>query len=229
MLHKELITRLVTATLLATLLLAGKLPAEGSEAQPSRDGDPHAGHRATESQPQSASAADVTLFDVELVTQAGERAKFSSQIIGDRVVAINIVYTSCTTVCPVTTAIFAQVQQRLGERLDRDVLLLSISVDPTRDSPERLAAYARKHRARPGWVWLTGEKNNVDQVLTGLGAYTPNFEDHPSMVIVGDPQTNRWSRFFGFPSPSAIVARLDELVAGQHHRVAGSVTFSKKQ
>ncbi len=109
------------------------------------------------------------------------------------------------------SALFDQVQEKLGDRLGKEVLLVSVSVDPTRDTPQRLKIYAAKHDAKEGWIWLTGPKRTMDEVLDGLGAYTPNFENHPSMVLVGDGRTGEWSRFFGFPNPDRIMEQVDTL------------------
>jgi protein SCO1/2 len=160
-------------------------------------------------------SAEVKLLDLELIDQNGQPARFKSDVIGERIVVMNFIYTGCTTVCPVTSAIFGQVQQRLGQRLGKDVVLVSVSADPVRDRPPRLRAYAKKHEARQGWIWLTGHKAAVDDVLEGLGAYTPNFEDHPAMVLVGDGRTGEWARFFGFVGPDRIMAKVDQLLAAR--------------
>jgi protein SCO1/2 len=178
--------------------------------------DPHAHHREMMSKPaEAAKPADVELKDRELLTQDGEPVKFVTDVIGDRVVVIDFVYTTCTTVCPVLTAVFSQLQDKLGDRLGEEVFLVSMTVDATRDTPPRLKAYAAKHNAREGWIWLTGDEIVVDDVLDGMGAYTPNFENHPAMVLVGDGKTGEWSRFFGFPSADRIMTRVDELLAAR--------------
>jgi len=180
--------------------------------------DPHAQHRAMlekSSQESQGQSTQIKLSDRKLVNQSGEPVKFASDVVGQRIVVMDFVYTSCTTVCPVLSAILEQVQERLGERLGPEVTMVSISVDPTRDTPARLAAYAAKHQARDGWVWLTGEKPTVDLVLQDLGAYAPAFEDHPSMVLVGDSRSGVWTRYFGFPGPDQIMARVNELAAAR--------------
>ena len=91
--------------------------------------------------------------------------------------------------------------------------------DAARDTPERLKAYANQHRVQEGWTWLTGPKSTMDDVLTGLGAYSASFEDHPAMVIVGDGRTGEWKRMFGFPNPDRIMSVVNELKA---KRQAGS-------
>jgi len=207
---------MLTVALVGGFLFAGKVLAHGTaEPRLQGDGESRVQHSAAKSQHQDGKSAEVRLFDLELVTQNGEPLKFASEAVGDNLVVIAALYTGCTTVCPVTSVIFAQLQRKLGGRLDQDIRLISISVDPARDTPERLKAYSRKHRARPGWLWLTGDKSRVDRVLTGLGAYSANFEDHPSGVLVGDSRSGKWSRFFGFTDPNQIMTRLDELTAAR--------------
>ena len=121
------------------------------------------------------------------------------------------------------SAILGQVQNRLGDRLGTDVALVSLTVDPLRDTPARLKAYSEKHRAGDSWVWLTGSKPDVDEVLQKLGVYTPNFEDHPSMILVGDGSTGAWSRFVGFPGAGQIVEKIDELSAARDAQAATGV------
>jgi protein SCO1/2 len=155
----------------------------------------------------------IVLPDTVLVTQYGEHRRLSSEIINGRIVVIDFVYTSCTTVCPVLSAILKQVQTQLKERVDSEILLVSVSVDPVRDTPARLKAYADKLQVGNGWVWLTGEKQTVDGVLKQLGAYSPNFKDHPSMVLVGDAKSGDWTRYLGFPSTEKIVSKVEELIS----------------
>ena len=186
------------------------------------DADPHAHHKAMLNKPAApAKSADVELRDLTLVDQDGRKVKFVSDVIGDRIVVMDFVYTSCTTVCPVLSAVFSQVQARLGDELGKEVALVSMSVDPIRDTPQRLKAYAAKHKAQPGWIWLTGSKTTMDDVLNGLGAYSPNFEDHPSMVLVGDGRTGEWSRFFGFPSPDRLMEQVNALQAARQRAAGG--------
>lgn len=193
---------------LSVLLL---LATAASVAHEGKDAEPTAATGA------SAAAADVKLFDLELINQHGRAVKFRSDVIGERVVVMNFIYTSCTTVCPVSSAIFGQVQERLGEHLGKDVFLVSVSVDPVTDRPARLRAYAQKHNAGEGWIWLTGNKLAVDKVLDGLGVYTANYDDHPATVLIGDGRTGRWTRLFGFPSPDRIMTRVDALIAARTH------------
>ena len=184
--------------------------------------DPHAHHKAMLNKPaEAAKSTEVDLLDRTLVDQDGREVKFVSDVIGDRIVVMDFVYTTCTTVCPVLSALFSQVQEKLGDHLGEDVVLVSVSVDPTRDTPQRLKAYAARYQAQAGWIWLTGGKRTMDEVLDGLGAYSPNFEDHPSMVLVGDGRSGEWSRFFGFPSPDRIMDQVHALQAARQTAAGG--------
>jgi len=198
----------ITAALL--LLSAATFAVAGSEQEAD---DPHAKHRAMmkKSHADGSAVSDIELRDELLVNQHGDQVRFVSDVVGDQIVVMDFVYTTCTTVCPVLSVIFQQVQTELGERLGTDVGLISVSVDPVRDTPQRLKRYAEGLQAHADWAWLTGEKTTVDEVLRGLGAYTPNFEDHPSVILVGDPQSGIWKRFFGFPGPDKIMAAVDEM------------------
>lgn len=179
--------------------------------------DPHAEHKAMMKQPaEPAEAARVELLDRVLVDQHGKEVKFVSDVIGDRIVVMDFVYTTCTTVCPVLSAVFAQLQNKLGDRLGDDVVLVSVSVDPVRDTPQRLKAYSSIHKAQPGWIWLTGQKSTMNDVLDGLGAYSPNFEDHAAMVLIGDGRDGQWSRFYGFPNPDRLLERVNALQAARN-------------
>jgi len=176
------------------------------------DEDPHAKHRAMMKQKsQPAESVDIDIRDRLLVNQDGEDVQFATDVIGDNIVVMDFVYTTCTTICPVLSALFTQVQTKLGDSVGDEVRLVSVSVDPIRDTPQRLKAYSEKHRAGEGWSWITGPKPAVDDVLTGLGAYTTNFEDHPTMVLVGDGRTGEWKRLFGFPNPDRIVQIVNDL------------------
>jgi protein SCO1/2 len=177
------------------------------------DEDPHAKHRAMMKQKSDpvAESADVDLRDRQLVDQHGREVMFVSDVIGDDIVVMDFVYTTCTTICPVLSALFKQVQTKLGDDVGNGVTLVSMSVDPIRDTPQRLKAYSAKHGAGDGWLWLTGQKPIVEDVLIGLGAYTTNFEDHPSMVLIGDGRTGEWKRLFGFPNPDRIVQVVNDM------------------
>jgi protein SCO1/2 len=153
----------------------------------------------------------VKVLDLPMVDQDGRTVRFRSDVVGDRIVVIDTFFTTCTLICPILGAIFMELQDLAGDRLGKDVALVSISVDPLTDIPPRLKKYGEQWEARPGWVFLTGGKTDVDQVLTGLGLYSANFVDHPSAFLVGDGKTGEWTRFYGFATPDQLMERVREL------------------
>jgi protein SCO1/2 len=147
--------------------------------------------------------------DVALVDQDGKPVHFYSDLVKGRVVAMNFVFTSCTTICPPMGANFARLQKILGEKGGRDVQLISVSVDPTTDTPERLKAWSKKFGAGPGWTLVTGGREEVTRLLKSLGVYTASVTDHSPLVLLGDDARHRWTRAYGLAAP----AKLAELLA----------------
>src|SRR5438309_7514976 len=107
--------------------------------------------------------------NVPLVTQDGTTVRFYDDLLEGKKVAINLIYTSCKDECPLETARLVQVQQLLGDRVGKDVFFYSISIDPTRDTPAVLKAYAEKFHVGPGWLFLTGNEDDIKLVAKKLG------------------------------------------------------------
>jgi len=160
-------------------------------------------------------AVRIKLPDTALTDQDGRAQRLASDVAADRIVVVDFIYTTCTTICPVASALLSQVQKQLGDRLNQDVRLVTVTVDPVRDTPARLKEYGKRYGSGPGWTWLTGPKPQVDEVLKAFGAYTPNFENHPPLVLVGDPKNGKWLRFYGFPTPEQLTAAVRELGAAR--------------
>ena len=155
--------------------------------------------------------------DVEVVTQDGETVRFYSDLVEGKVVAMNFVFTTCTTICPPMGAIFGQLESRLGERAGRDVHLISVSVDPTTDTPERLAEWAAKFGRTPGWTLVTGDKATIDSLLKSLQVFNADFADHAPVVLLGKDAAGEWTRAYGLAPPETLVGILDSLAATGGH------------
>lgn len=141
--------------------------------------------------------------------QDGKQLDFYTDLVKGKTVAINFIFTTCTASCPPLTATFRKVQQNAAER-GLPLQLISISVDPTVDTPERLHAFAEKFNAGPGWTFVTGDKSEIDSLLNGLGAAVTNKNDHTPMIMIGNDVSDYWTRAYGLSSPSQLV----ELIAG---------------
>lgn len=162
-----------------------------------------------ETAPATESISSMKIPDAEVYDQSGKQLNFYSDLVKDKVVAINFLFTTCTAICPSLAATFRRVQQEATAR-GVQVQLISISVDPTTDTPERLQAFAAKFKAEPGWTFVTGEKSRIDSVLQALGASVANRNDHTPMILIGNDASNYWTRAYGLTSPTKIVDILAE-------------------
>jgi protein SCO1/2 len=142
--------------------------------------------------------------NVRVYDQNGKALNFYSDLVKGNTVAMNFIFTTCTNTCPVLTATFRRVQVEL-EKSQSNVKLISISVDPTVDTPERLHEFAAKFKAGPGWTFVTGEKAEIDSLLQRLGVGITNRSDHTSMVLIGNDSADFWTRTYGLSSPTALV------------------------
>ena len=182
-------------------------PAEAAKTEAATAPDPaHASH----------APSKMTIPDVELLDQDGRKVRFYTDLVKGKTVAINFIFTTCTTVCPPLGATFARVQKELGGGAGRgDVRLISISVDPATDTPERLKAWGAKFRAAEGWTLVTGQKPQVDELLRALGASTAAPADHTPTVLIGNDAAGQWTRSYGLAKPSVLVGLIDDAAAGR--------------
>ncbi len=148
--------------------------------------------------------------DTTVLDQNGREIKFYTDLVKGKTVAMNFIFTTCTAICPVLTATFRRVQQDLGERAGRDVHLISISVDPMTDVPERLKDYSARFKAGPGWTFVTGSKSEIDGLLKALGALAPDKNDHTPMVLIGNDAAGYWTRTYGASPASSLVKAIEE-------------------
>jgi cytochrome oxidase Cu insertion factor (SCO1/SenC/PrrC family) len=148
--------------------------------------------------------------DTVVYNQHGQKLNFYTDLVRGRTVAINFIFTTCTTICPPLTATFRKVQEELGGRVGRDIELISVSVDPATDTPERLAAFSSKFKAAPGWTFVTGSKPEIDALLRALGAATGDKNDHTPMLLIGNDRTKKWTRSYGLARPAQISGLIAE-------------------
>ena len=132
--------------------------------------------------------------NVPLVTQDGKMVRFYDDLIKDKKVLINFIYGGCEKACPLATAKLAQVQKLLGPRVGSDIFIYSITLDPEHDTPEALKAYAEKYGAGPGWLFLTGKREDIDAVRFKLGERGEEKEEHQNIVRVGNGANGQWMR-----------------------------------
>jgi protein SCO1/2 len=130
---------------------------------------------------------DTTLLDHE-----GREVRFKSDVLGEKTVAVHFIFTTCQAICPVMGSAFAKLQDRLGDRLGKDISLVSISIDPVTDTPARMKQWGKQFGARPGWSLLTGDKEKVESLLKALEATNHN----APVVLLGNLRTGEWVRSY---------------------------------
>ena len=149
--------------------------------------------------------------DVEVVDQDGRKQNFYADLVKDKVVIINFVFTTCKITCTLSGANFSKLQTLLGERLGRDVFLISVSTDPETDSPEKLKTWGERFKAKAGWTLITGESKEVARLLRALKGDGLDKDYHaPALYMVNDvKKTHR--RAYGLEDPARVIQMVDEL------------------
>jgi protein SCO1/2 len=147
-----------------------------------------------------------TLFhNVRVRTQKNQEVRFYDDLVKGKIVMINFMFTSCTTLCPRSTENLVKVQQALGGHAGRDVFLISISVDPEHDTPAVLAQYAQRFHTTAGWTFVTGQRDDIDLIRRNLEAYDRDDNtQHTGMLIYGDDARGSWAGMPVMVSPTAI-------------------------
>ena len=156
--------------------------------------------------------AEKYFTDIELVNQDGQKMRFYADLLQGKTVIINSFFATCQGSCLPMNRNLEKVQEALGDRLGKDAVILSISVDPTVDTPTSLKAYAKKLNARPGWYFLTGDKESVDFVLKKLGQFVDDKQDHLNIFIIGNERTGLWKKAFGLAKSEELIKVVDSVI-----------------
>ena len=150
-----------------------------------------------------------------LVDQDGKGVDFYNDLVKGRVVAINFIYTTCVSVCPLQGNQFARLQAMLGDRLGKDVLLVSISADPASDSPQKVKAWLSTYGANRGWTFVTGEKAEIDRLSRALTGDEARAGTHSPVLFIGNYDKGMWKRVYGLAEPERLTRMIFEMAADQ--------------
>jgi len=158
--------------------------------------------------------------NIELITQDGKKVHFFDDLIKGKIVAIDLIYTTCHYACPLETARLAQVQKKLGDRVGSDIFFYSISIDPEHDTPEALKAYMEKFHVGPGWTFLTGKKEDIDFLSKRLGLYSDpsvNADGHLPHLLIGNEATGEWIRGSALDNPAFQARMIGDFLDNNKH------------
>lgn len=159
------------------------------------------------------------LPETRLTDHTGRTVRFYSDLVRDKVVAINFMYAACSKFCELSSQNVSRLQDELGDRLGRQVSLYSISLDPVNDTPEALRAYRDKHGAKPGWIFLTAASvADIANLRRKLGVYEADpaldedMTQHTGMVLLGNERTGRWTMVPALVHPIRIRQALERVL-----------------
>jgi protein SCO1 len=156
--------------------------------------------------------------NVAVTTQDGRTLRFYDDVMKGKILLINFFYTDCDAICPLMTENLARVQDLLGPRVGSEIRMVSISLQPEHDTPEVMAAYARTYGAGPGWLFLTGKKDDIELLRHRLGfvdidpVVDADPEQHIGTVRIANEPMHRWAMSSALLSPPALVRAVDRVI-----------------
>jgi protein SCO1/2 len=154
--------------------------------------------------------------NVELVTQDGKKVRFYDDLIKGKVVALELIYTTCKYNCPLETARMVQLQKLMGDRMGKDVFFYSITIDPEHDTPQVLKDYADKYHVGPGWTFLTGKVSDIKLISKKLGLdKLPNGNDpdgHMPSLLIGNEATGVWMRNSALDNTKFMALKIEQMM-----------------
>jgi protein SCO1/2 len=191
-------TRFAVTLLLLAVLLPGAAPRAQQEQKP-----PAA----------EAATAEPRIPDVNCLDQNGKKLRFHTDVVNGKVVVISFIYTTCPILCTRIGESTARLQKALGDRVGRDVHLISVSTDPVTDTPEKLKAWAARLKAKDGWTMVTGEKAEMDRLLKVLTGDTSGNKTHSPLLLIGNEAKNVWTESYAFESSASLIQQIDRVSA----------------
>jgi protein SCO1/2 len=194
---------------LASLVLGGA--SAGADEGPV---DPHAHHHQMMQAPPPVARSTVNyqIPDITLVRSDGARVNFAHELEDGRPVLLDFIYTTCTTICPVLSQTFAEVQKRLGNDAAK-VKMVSVSIDPEEDTPARLSEYARRFGAGAQWSFYTGSVQSSVAVQRAFDVYRGDKMNHSPVTLFRAAPGQAWVRLDGFATPDALLGEVRTQVA----------------
>jgi cytochrome oxidase Cu insertion factor (SCO1/SenC/PrrC family) len=158
--------------------------------------------------------------DIEVVNQHGRHVRFNSQVVEGRIAIVTGFFTTCSSMCPITQEKLSQVARLLGPRLGKDVVIVSVSVDPQNDTPGRMKDWGEKFHIGPGWTLLSGNPAEVDTLLKSLGLSVPLPQRHQSALMVGSTATG-WVRISSWTSAEKLAKLAESMSSAKPVASAG--------
>jgi protein SCO1/2 len=149
--------------------------------------------------------------NLPVTTHEGLTVPFYDALVKDKMVVFTFIYLNCNDICPLTTSRMAEIRDRLGDRVGRDIFIYSMTMDPERDTPELLKEHAEAFGAGKGWLFLTGKPDDIKQLRWKLGERSRALTEHRNDMILGNDVTGEWSRTSVYSDLDVAVSAIREL------------------
>lgn len=151
--------------------------------------------------------------NLEVIDQDGQTLRFYDDLLKDKVVVINFIFTNCQGACPLMTQNLTMVRDMLGVTLGQEIHFVSISIDPIRDTPAAMKEFAETHYAdQDGWRFVTGNQDNLEYIVKKLGQYSEEVEAHSTLLLAANVRTAHWTKIPPNVPPNGVVQRLRTLI-----------------
>ncbi len=151
-----------------------------------------------------------TVPDVVLVNQNREPIRLVEILNSDKPVLLDFIYGTCTTICPILSAGYSNLQRKLGADSGQ-IQLVSISIDPEYDTPDVMTEYLARYQAKPGWDYLTGSREDIDKVTKAFDAYVQDKMSHYPLTLIRSPDGSKWVRIYGLVGTSELMQEYEAL------------------
>jgi len=160
--------------------------------------------------PYTTAVMTVELPDVTLIDQDAQAVTLQELVDGGEVVMVDFIFGTCTTICPILSAGFSNLQRRMGSGPGGPVLI-SLSIDPEHDSPEVMTKYLKRYRAQPGWSFLTGDRDDIDQIMRAFDAFVPDKMSHQPVTFIKGSDPDQWVKIDGLVSTADLLTELEKI------------------
>ena len=150
--------------------------------------------------------------DVMVQDQSGKKVRFYTDLLQGKSFVLGFFFTDCTYVCPRQGKLFSALQKQLGERLGKETFIVSVTVNPQRDTVERLKVWGARYGRKSGWTLVTGAVSEMDKLLvafTGEGAGPRDV--HAGLIFIANDLTGRWTYVDELTSPADVEKRINEV------------------
>jgi protein SCO1/2 len=144
--------------------------------------------------------------DVYVIDQNNRKIPLKQLLNSEKFLIIDFIYATCTTICPVLSAGFSSFQKNMDEQELKRVHLISFTIDPDHDSPEIMAAYLKRYKAKPGWDFFTGSKNDIAKIIKAFKVDIQDKMSHPPLILMKSPKKNEWVRLYGLMSTKEMIS-----------------------